>query len=61
MDQQSYSEENGQISADNLLAGGQQNDQWIAYRAQLERALDTAPLLEMTIQSSATLIKGEKI
>ena len=32
------------------------------YRAKLERALASdAPVLELLIQSSATLIKGEKI
>ena len=31
------------------------------YREKLERALPDAPILELTIQSSATLIKGEKI
>ena len=44
------------------MAGGQQSDQFQAYRAKLEKALaNDAPILEMTIQSSATLIKGEKI
>lgn len=31
------------------------------YRERLESALPDAPILELTIQSSATLIKGEKI
>ena len=44
------------------MVGGHQGDQWQDYRNKLERALaNDAPTLEMTIQSSATLIKGEKI
>ena len=61
-DYQSQSEDNGSITADNLMAGGHQRDQWQEYRNKLEKALGKdAPTLEMTIQSSATLIKGEKI
>ena len=51
--------DSGAITADNLLA--RQDDRWMEYREKLERALPDAPILELTIQSSATLIKGEKI
>ena len=50
----------GEISPDGLLL--RQDPHWIAHRAKLERALENdAPILELLIQSSATLIKGEKI
>ena len=51
--------DNGAITPDNLLI--RQDARWQDYRQKLERALADAPLLELTIQSSATLIKGEKI
>lgn len=39
-----------------------QDTQWAEYRRKLEQALkNDAQLLELTIQSSATLTKGEKI
>jgi len=39
-----------------------ENAQWMEYRNKLENALNSdTPMLELTIQSSATLIKGEKI
>ena len=50
----------GEISPDGLLL--RQDPQWLAHRSKLERALENdAPILELLIQSSATLIKGEKI
>ena len=50
----------GAIEPDGLLV--RQDPQWIEHRAKLERALASdAPILELLIQSSATLIKGEKI
>ena len=50
----------GAISPDNLLV--RENAQWMEHREKLERAIaNDAPILELTIQSSATLIKGEKI
>ena len=50
----------GEISPDGLLV--RQDPHWIEHRAKLERALEAdAPILELLIQSSATLIKGEKI
>lgn len=39
-----------------------QDTQWLEYRQKLEHAvMNGAPILELTIQSSATLVKGEKI
>lgn len=37
------------------------NPEWINYRQKLEMASKNAPLLKLTIQSSATLTKGEEI
>ncbi len=52
--------ENGAITPDNLLM--RQDAQFNEYRQKLEHALKRdAPILELVIQSSATLIKGEKI
>ena len=52
--------DDGAITPDGLLM--RQDQQWTNYRQKLEQAqANDAPLLELTIQSSATLIKGEKI
>ena len=53
--------DSGAITADNLLIG-HQDAAMLERRNQLERALaNDAPILELVIQSSATLVKGEKI
>ena len=62
IDEQGYGSgaSEGAISPDTLLV--QQDSHWIEHRRKLDHAMDNdAPLLELTIQSSATLIKGEKI
>ena len=56
---QSNSEDNGVMNPNDLLV--RENVQWMERRGKLDRAVASAPKLMLTIQSSATLIKGEVI